>query len=43
VDRTPRRDFLARSTPELILRRLAETSSGEEQAVYRELLGKMKD
>ncbi len=43
VDRTPRRDFLARSTPELILRRLAETSTGEEQAVYRELLGKMKD
>jgi DNA mismatch repair protein MutS2 len=43
VDRTPRRDYLARSTPELILRRLAETSSGEEQAVYRELLGKMKD
>ena len=43
VDRTPRRDFLARSTPELILRRLAETSSGEEQQVYRELLGKMKD
>ena len=43
VDRTPRRDFLARSTPELILRRLAETSSGEEQEVYRELLGKMKD
>jgi DNA mismatch repair protein MutS2 len=43
VDRTPRRGVLARSTPELILRRLAETSSGEEQAVYRELLGKMKD
>ncbi|MBM4249283.1 MAG: endonuclease MutS2 [Euryarchaeota archaeon] len=42
VDRTPRRDFLARSTPELILRRLAETSSGPEQKVYRGLLEKMK-
>ena len=43
VDRTPRQGLLARSTPELILRRLAETSSGPEQKVYRELLEKMKD
>lgn len=43
VDRTPRRGLLARSTPELILRRLAETSAGAEQKVYRELLEKMKD
>ena len=43
VDRTPQRGLLARSTPELILRRLAETSAGAEQEVYRELLEKMKD
>ncbi|MGQ9581890.1 MAG: hypothetical protein ACUVV6_00050 [Thermoplasmatota archaeon] len=38
VDRTPRQGYLARSTPELVLRRLAETSKGEEKRVYRELL-----
>ena len=43
VDRTPRRGCLARSTPELILRRLAEISEGAEKKVYRELLEKMKD
>jgi hypothetical protein len=43
VDRTPRRNYLARSTPELILRRLAETSEGDERTVYRELLEKMSD
>ena len=43
VDRTPRTGFLARSTPELILRRLAETSEGEEKGVYLGLLEKMRE
>jgi len=43
VDRTPRRNYLARSTPELILRRLAETSAGEEKEVFRRLLESLKD
>jgi len=43
VDRTPRRNYLARSTPELILRRLAETSEGEEKKIYKELLDKVKE
>lgn len=42
VDRTPRRNYLARSTPELILRKLAETSEGDEKAIYKELLEKVK-
>jgi len=43
VDRTPKRNCLARSTPELILRRLAETSDGDERDIYRELLETMKE
>jgi DNA mismatch repair protein MutS2 len=43
VDRTPKRDCLAKSTPELILRRLAQTSEGPQKAVYRELLDRLKD
>ena len=43
VDRTPRKGLLARSTPELILRRLAETSEGPQKAVYRELLERVQD
>lgn len=42
VDRTPRQGYLARSTPELILRRLAETSKGEERRVYGELLERVR-
>jgi len=42
VDRTPKQHYLARSTPELILRRLAETSDGDEKKVYKELLEKVK-
>jgi hypothetical protein len=43
VDRAPRKGLLARSTPELILRRLAETSAGPEKAIYRDLLDKVQD
>ena len=35
VDRTPKRNCLARSTPELIVRRLVERSSGDEKRVQR--------
>ncbi len=38
VDRTPRLNHLARSTPELIVRRLANTSRGPERALYESLL-----
>ncbi|MHB8606505.1 MAG: P-loop NTPase family protein, partial [Thermoplasmatota archaeon] len=40
VDRTPRLDYRARSTPELILRRLAGKASGEERKVYELILSK---
>jgi len=43
VDRAPKKGLLARSTPELILRRLAETSDGPEKTIYRELLEKVHD
>lgn len=39
VDRTPRMGAFARSTPELIVRRLAATTKGTEQALYQDLLG----
>jgi DNA mismatch repair protein MutS2 len=39
VDRAPRLGHLARSTPELIVARLAATVKGPEQALYRDLLG----
>ena len=42
VDRTPKKNCMAKSTPELILRRLAETSEGDERKIYRELLEKVK-
>jgi hypothetical protein len=39
VDRTPRMGHLARSTPELIVQRLAATAKGPDQALYQDLLG----
>ncbi len=38
VDRTPRMGVLARSTPELIVQRLAATARGPEKALYADLL-----
>ena len=38
VDRTPRRNYLAKSTPELIVRRLVERSSGEAKSVFTSIL-----
>ncbi len=38
VDRTPKRNCLARSTPELIVRRLVERSSGEAKNVFTDIL-----
>ena len=40
VDRTPRRNHLARSTPELIVRRLVERSQGEAKDVFKSILGR---
>ena len=40
VDRTPRMDYFARSTPELILRRMYETSDSKLKDVYKEVLKK---
>ena len=38
VDRTPRRNHLARSTPELIVRRLVERSQGRAKNVFKSIL-----
>ncbi len=38
VDRTPRRNYLARSTPELILRRLEQKTTGAIQDVFSSIL-----
>ena len=38
VDRTPKRNCLARSTPELIVRRLVERSSGDAKDVFSDIL-----
>jgi dsDNA-specific endonuclease/ATPase MutS2 len=38
VDRTPRMDYLARSTPELILRRVYEKSDGKVKDIYGKML-----
>jgi hypothetical protein len=38
VDRTPRRNHIARSTPELIVRRLAARSSGPTEKIFTNLL-----
>ncbi|MGB1572012.1 MAG: MutS-related protein, partial [Candidatus Poseidoniaceae archaeon] len=40
VDRTPRRNHLARSTPELIVRRLVERSQGDAKSVFNSILGR---
>ena len=40
VDRTPRRNYLARSTPELIVRRLVERSGGEAKSVFKSILSR---
>lgn len=42
VGRTPRYNYLAKSTPELILDRLVRTTSGAEQEFYSRLLSKFK-
>ena len=40
VDRTPKRNHLARSTPELIVRRLVERSNGEAKKVFSSILNR---
>jgi dsDNA-specific endonuclease/ATPase MutS2 len=40
VDRTPKMNCLARSTPELILKRIYENSDGKIKEVYGEILKK---
>lgn len=40
VDRTPRMNYFARSTPELILRRMYEKSDGSLKDIYRQVLEK---
>ncbi|OWT32472.1 DNA mismatch repair protein MutS [Methanobrevibacter sp. 87.7] len=42
VDRTPRMNYLARSTPELILKRIYENSNGDLKEVYGEILKKFE-
>jgi DNA mismatch repair protein MutS2 len=42
VSRSPRYNFLARSTPELILDRLVRTTSGEEKEFYSRILARFK-
>jgi dsDNA-specific endonuclease/ATPase MutS2 len=40
VDRTPRQNYIAKSTPELIVERLARKTSGDEQEFYKRLKDK---
>jgi DNA mismatch repair protein MutS2 len=42
VDRTPRYNYLAKSTPELIVERLTRSSAGDQKAFYGRLLAKFK-
>ncbi|MBS7288724.1 MAG: DNA mismatch repair protein, partial [Candidatus Freyarchaeota archaeon] len=42
VDRTPKFNYLARSTPELVLRRLYQLSESEEKKVFEEMLKRLK-
>ena len=42
VDRTPKMNYLARSTPELILKRIYENSNGCLKEVYGEILKKFE-
>ncbi|DAC54038.1 MAG TPA: hypothetical protein D7I11_05550 [Candidatus Poseidoniales archaeon] len=43
VDRTPKRNHLARSTPELIVKRLVEKSSGNAKALFGDILDMFAD
>ena len=38
VDRTPKRNYLARSTPELIVKRLIERSAGDSKSIFKDIL-----
>ncbi len=38
VDRTPKRNYLARSTPELIVKRLIERSAGDSKDIFKDIL-----
>jgi len=38
VDRNPKRNYLARSTPELIVKRLVQRASGSSQQVFSSIL-----
>lgn len=42
VDRNPRKDYVAKSTPQLILERLARGSEGENKSFYRRMLEKFR-
>lgn len=42
VDRTPRYNYLAKSTPELIVERLTRSSDGDKKLFYQKLLAKFK-
>jgi DNA mismatch repair protein MutS2 len=42
VDRTPRYNYLAKSTPELIVERLTRSSDGDKRQFYQKLLAKFK-
>jgi len=42
VDRTPRYNYLAKSTPELIVERLTRSSDGDKKVFYQKLLAKFK-
>jgi dsDNA-specific endonuclease/ATPase MutS2 len=42
VDRTPRYNYLAKSTPELIVERLTRSSDGDKKEFYQKLLAKFK-
>ncbi|MEA3200813.1 MAG: mismatch repair protein MutS2 [Thermoplasmata archaeon] len=43
VDRSPRMNYRARSTPELILKRLQSKASGDERSVYDAILAKFQE
>ena len=43
VDRTPKRNHLARSTPELIVKRLGEKSTGNAKALFGDILDMFAD
>ncbi len=42
VDRTPQRNRIARSTPELILQRLMALKPAEEAEIYKRVLAKLQ-